>query len=192
MPLMDDLVEVLDLGPLLDRHSVEWRGRNFEELYSHLLSDSRLSPLVRDLEEAIRGYFSKLQLPDSVTLYDELVLSLREKDLIATFNWDPFLVQAYARNSEVRRLPRILFLHGNVSVGVCQADRVKGHRGAACNQCGEPFEDVPLLYPVTEKNYQDNAFISAEWEEFKDYLRHAYLFTVFGWLLADLDGLRVA
>jgi hypothetical protein len=35
-----------------------------------------------------------MEIPDHVTLYDELLLTLRSKDLIATFNWDPLLLQA--------------------------------------------------------------------------------------------------
>jgi hypothetical protein len=33
-----------------------------------------------------------LELPDHPTVYDHLLLSLRKKDAIFTFNWDPFLL----------------------------------------------------------------------------------------------------
>ena len=48
-------------------------------------------------------------IPDDVTLYDYLVLSLTDKDAIISFNWDPFLVQAYRRNIDVGNLPQLIF-----------------------------------------------------------------------------------
>ena len=50
-----------------------------------------------ELEATIREYMSSFELPNKATIYDFLVLSLTSKDLIATFNWDPFLVQALSR-----------------------------------------------------------------------------------------------
>jgi hypothetical protein len=46
-------------------------------------------------------------------------LSLREKDVIATFNWDPLLFAACARNHTRTKLPYIIYLHGNVAIGYC-------------------------------------------------------------------------
>ena len=46
---------------------------------------------MREIETRVDEYFADLELPGHPTIYDRLVLSLREKDLIATFNWDPFL-----------------------------------------------------------------------------------------------------
>ena len=40
-------------------------------------------------------YFSSLALPEHPSIYDYLVLGLRPKDVIATFNWDPFLMLAH-------------------------------------------------------------------------------------------------
>ncbi|MHA1748548.1 MAG: hypothetical protein ACTSXN_02865 [Promethearchaeota archaeon] len=37
-------------------------------------------------------------MTESPTIYDYLILSLRKKDVIATFNWDPLLVQAAWKN----------------------------------------------------------------------------------------------
>jgi hypothetical protein len=92
-------------------------------------------------------------MPDEPTLYDYLMLSLRETDLIATFNWDPFLVRAFIRNRDVAAMPQLAFLHGNVEVGVWLKDSVKGFRGDICAKCGNPFEATTLLYPVRNKNY---------------------------------------
>lgn len=60
---------------------------------------------------------SSYELPDSPTIYDFLVLSLTEKDLIVTFNWDPLLVQAICRVQRyTSNIPQVAFLHGNVAV----------------------------------------------------------------------------
>ena len=73
-----------------------------------------------ELDSSIRRHMSEYQLPDEQNIYDFLVLGLTSKDLIATFNWDPFLVQAMQRASRfVNRdsLPQVAFLHGNVVIG---------------------------------------------------------------------------
>src|ERR1700722_15150472 len=83
---------------------------------------SQYPDLIKRIEDIIENYFAFMQLPEEATIYDYLILSLREKDIIATFNWDPFLAQAFARNMEVigfRNMPKIVFLHGNVAMGVC-------------------------------------------------------------------------
>ena len=54
---------------------------------------------LKDLFRSAYDYFAMLRLPDSPTLYDYLILSTM--DIIATFNWDPFLLQAYVCNKVV-------------------------------------------------------------------------------------------
>jgi hypothetical protein len=49
-----------------------------------------------------------LKLPEEATIYDYLVLSLRSPDIIATFNWDPFLYQAFERNRHIGQPERFL------------------------------------------------------------------------------------
>ena len=78
-----------------------------------------MNQLQDNLESAVRNYFKSLELPDEPTIYDYLILSLTEKDAIVTFNWDPFLMQAYRRNLTVGNLPQLIFPHGNVGVGLC-------------------------------------------------------------------------
>ena len=95
-----------------------------------------------------------MRLPDELTLYDKIILCLRKKDLIATFNWDPFLALAYRRNLHIKELPRIVFLHGNVAIGVCLEDKVKGDMGEKCPKCGKYFQQTGLLYPIRDKNYK--------------------------------------
>lgn len=47
----------------------------------------------------------EIQIPERPTIYDQLLLNLRPKDLIATFNWDPLISQAYKRNKDEFDLP---------------------------------------------------------------------------------------
>jgi hypothetical protein len=63
------------------------------------------------------------KLPNEPTIYDHLVLSLRPKDLIATFNWDPFLYQAFVRNGHVGDMPYLAFLHGTMNDSITAPTR---------------------------------------------------------------------
>lgn len=94
LPSMLNFVQVLGLSTMLDKASIEHEGRNFEDIYDQIHKDANLASLRLELEEAVYDYFNSLEIKDVPTIYDHLVLSLREKDVIATFNWDPFLVQA--------------------------------------------------------------------------------------------------
>jgi hypothetical protein len=95
LPSMMTFVDVLGLQPILAEHGISFvAGTNFETLYAGLAEDSEKQAIARQLERAVSNYFGSLRLPPHATLYDRLVLSLRSKDLIATFNWDPFLYQA--------------------------------------------------------------------------------------------------
>ena len=89
LPLLTDLVDVLSLRPLLTRHGLSAEAQDFEPLYSSLVEGGQYTDLLAELDGRVRDYFSSLELPASPTLYDHLVLSLRPKDVIATFNWDP-------------------------------------------------------------------------------------------------------
>jgi len=79
LPLMRNFVEVVGLNDLLEEHGIDYQEKNFEELYSDLHFSKEHSNLVRRLETRIREYFSRMELPDSLTLYDEIVLSLRKE-----------------------------------------------------------------------------------------------------------------
>ncbi len=130
-----------------------------------------------------------MDLSHDATIYDYLILSLNVNDAIATFNWDPFLCQAYARCSRLtHQLPRIIHLHGNTGIGVCYKDDVMGythsvvgHGNAVCGTCKKPFEPTQLLYPIAEKDYSSNPVIKAEWESLRDFMEHSYYITVFGY-----------
>jgi hypothetical protein len=104
-----------------------------------------------------------LELPTEPTIYDSLVLALRPKDLIASFNWDPFLTQAFLRNNQITELPNCAFLHGNVSIGYSAEDGRAGPAGARHRVTGNYYAPTPLLFPVTQKNYNHDPFIKQEW-----------------------------
>lgn len=181
LPLMKDLVETVELTGILKSHGYNYQGENFEVLYSNFSLSEKNRPLLEEIEAAVREYFRGMDLPDHATLYDFLVLSLRKKDLIATFNWDPFLLRAVQRNREFEdQMPAIRFLHGNVANGFCYADNRLGADGFSCPDCGEPYSESKLMYPVTKDYAQDQA-VRTEWADFKKALGRASLLTIFGY-----------
>lgn len=187
IPLMCNLVETLGLSSELDRYGIPWEGKNFEEIYSDLYEDARYERLVITINTSVQEYFSELKLPDYPTLYDHLVLSLRRKDLIATFNWDPFLYYACWRNHKIAELPGVVYLHGNVAIGSCLKDNKAGLTGTKCSVCGNQFIPSNLLFPIKQKNYSQDPFIKREWESLRAYLKHAYMLTVFGYSAPHSD-----
>ena len=141
---MDNLVETVGLDDIVQTLPKGMKSRNFEDVYSRLYEINPDSQTIREIESRVLGYFRRMELPSQPTLYDYLVLSLRPKDLIATFNWDPFLYDACTRNHTKTRLPCVVYLHGNVRVGYCLQDMRKGLAGANCSQCGQPFTSSRL------------------------------------------------
>lgn len=135
----------------------------------------------KKLEYKICEYFGKLVIPDEPTLYDYLILSLTEKDAIISFNWDPFLMQAYCRNMNVGNLPELIFPHGNSGVGICNKCRVKGYANCICPHCYGDLEQMPLLYPIGKKDYSGISVIKNEWERAKFVLSKAAGITVYGY-----------
>jgi hypothetical protein len=191
LPSMQNLVETLDLEPIIKRHGLNYQSQNFEAFYDELSQSGQHPELLDEIESEISGYFARLKLPDEATIYDYLVLSLREKDIIATFNWDPFLAQAFARNQDVvgyERMPKMAYLHGNVAVGVCYNCNTMGWRFNGCTSCNKDFSSSKLLYPVAKKNYTDDSFIKSEWDHLRLYMQKAYMVTVFGYSAPKTDA----
>lgn len=189
LPVMANLTSVLKLGTLLQRAGLApYRGDNFEHLYDRLASSDQYNDLRVDIEARVRRYFASLQLPESATAYDLLLLSLRAKDLIATYNWDPLLLQAYARNRMMKELPRVVFLHGNVYLGYCTNHWRKGYSSQNCEVCGKPFEESPLLFPVTNKQYRNHPLLAGKWDELFRTLQHSYMLTIFGYAAPSADA----
>lgn len=181
LPLMNNFVDILGLNSLLSQAGVDFGTDNFEEIYNHLHQNDAYREIREELEKKIYDYFSRLEIINQPTLYDHLLLSLRGKDIVATFNWDPFLLQAYRRNAEKFKLPRLLFLHGNVGVGYCANDTVAGLIGNRCSKCDCAFAPTKLLYPIAEKNYHLDGFISLQWKELNQHLQNTFMITIFGY-----------
>jgi len=169
LPVLADLPDCLDLRTSLSAAGFSVQS-DFESIYDELATSGRHPGLKAEIESRVRSYFESLALPTTPTLYDYLILALRENDLIATFNWDPFLAQAYMRNCGVAKLPQLAFLHGNAGMAVCLKDRITGFRGEKCQKCGQPMQPTTLLYPVRDKDYTSDAFIANEWSRLKSVL----------------------
>ncbi len=187
VPVMCELIEYLNLGPILKSHHVDYEDTDFESMYDDLVTSGKYPELVNEIESRVQKYFSQLSLPETATIYDYLVLSLREKDLIASFNWDPFLALAWQRNNQVVKLPKIVFLHGNVEIAICLKHRVKDFTGNVCKKCEKPLTPTPLLYPVKQKNYSAHPYIEAEWNELRYFLKSTYFLTIFGYAAPEMD-----
>ena len=186
VPLLREVAADLALAQLFPDDLRELADEDFEAAYSRLAVSGAD---VTDLDAKVRDYFSRLELPDEANLYDLLHLCLREKDAIFTFNWDPFLLQSRVRLARlnVGKFPRPFFLHGNVLAGYCLDDAVSGLVGDRCRTCGKPFAPSKLLFPVEQKNYNDDPFIAREWEALRAYLDAAFMFTIFGYSAPTTD-----
>lgn len=182
IPLLRDIALDLDLNKEFPKELIDLSKVNFEAAYSKLFNLGYKSNIAK-INTQLFEYFSNLQLPEETNLYDVMQLSLRDKDAIATFNWDPFLIQSRTRLAKlgVTKFPKLFFLHGNVSVGYCLKDKVSGVVGNRCRTCREYFKPSHLLYPVENKNYQDGAFIEREWNAVRYFLKHCHSFTIFGY-----------
>jgi hypothetical protein len=171
LPSMDNFIETLGLQDILDKIPHALRSKNFEKLYGNLHEADPDSTVLKEIETRIRTYFGNMSLPEEPTIYDYLVLSMRSKDLIATFNWDPFLYQAWCRCRDFTDdLPFRSFLHGCVAIGYSKEDKRCGPACMYARKDGGFFEPTKLLYPVEQKNYTDDEFIKHEWDRLKYWL----------------------
>lgn len=187
LPLMNDFVEIVGLEEFFNDNSIDYSNQNIEEIYSNLYSANPNSEVIIELNERIIEYFSLMKIPDKVTLYDELILSLQKKDAIFSFNWDPLLLQAFSRNHTLNELPSLYFLHGNVSVGVCEKDQRAGYINNRCSVCGEKFSPSKILFPIKNKNYNKDLFIESEWQALSLYLDNSFMFSIFGYSAPTTD-----
>lgn len=187
LPLMSNFVETVNgLSSYLDKCGIDYKGQNFEELYNSLYEDSQYDEIRSTIEEIIYDYFAQMELPKEPTLYDHLVLSLTGLDVVATFNWDPFLWQAICRNYDrvgEANLPYPLYLHGNTAVGMCtKHEKIQiSHKDGMCSKCRTLLSRSKLLYPIGKKNYNIDPFIKSSWDRVKSCLKNAYMFTIFGY-----------
>ena len=186
--VMDGFLEKLGLSEVIEDLNLVTQSDNLEDIYSEIAERDEYADVRSELDTRIRNYFSEFEIPDEPTIYDFLLLSLRKKDLIATFNWDPLLLQAYQRTVKITTdLPDLAFLHGNVLVGYCLEHQYGGKVDNRCPECDEWFSPSRLLYPIAKKNYNDDPYTKNNWKALKNYLSKAYLVTIFGYSAPKTD-----
>jgi hypothetical protein len=186
LPLMNNFVDVLGLRSIVKDGGND-ANQGFESLYSSLFAADPDSPRLKEIEASVAEYFGALELPPHPTLYDFLLLSLREKDAILTFNWDPFLADACVRNAGEAPLPHIFHLHGNVHVSFCTQCQMSMPNADVCPTCERDLKPTPLLYPIEKKNYASDPFISLQWQAARKYIRRAAIITIFGYSAPTTD-----
>lgn len=81
----------------------------------------------------------------------------------------------------------MLFLHGNVFVGICPKHKTKGFTNCVCSKCASPFRPTQLLYPVKDKDYESSQDIKKEWDLLRHQLEHAFVITIFGYSAPKTD-----
>ncbi len=188
LPLLKDFVDIIGLEVEMKTAGVAPPYSDFEAIYSEIHSNPKLKKVRESIEQKVTDYFSSLELPDEPTLYDHLVLSLRPKDVIATFNWDPFLWKAIRRNNKFTKGPCVLFLHGSVAISKCINCEITISRSyIKCPKCGKQCDEVPILFPVTNKDYVSDPVIAGHWRTLKRYMEKASIFTVFGYSAPKTD-----
>ncbi len=186
--VMDGFIDNLGMRDVLKEINLKTKSDNLEDIFSELPENMKNNEILEILENRIFDYFVEFKIPVEVTIYDFLILSLREKDIIATFNWDPLLMQAYLRVQQItKKLPRLLFLHGNVSTGYCKKDNVMGLLGNLCRSCLNPLKKQKLLYPIKNKDYHSDPFIEKSWKYTQLVLSEAFLLTIFGYSAPKTD-----
>ena len=192
--VMNNFIDELGLGDILKNINLSTNSSNLEDIYSELYDKEEYKPERENLEQSIKNYLSELKLPDYPTIYDFLILSLRNKDCIASFNWDDLLIKAYQRSLKITdNLPNLLFLHGNVSAGFCAKCGEYGALNLECPNCGVRFIPSPILFPIKNKNYSSDQFIKTQWEQFKIKIQEAGFLTIFGYNApqTDVEAIRI-
>lgn len=182
LPLLRDVATDLELAASFPDDLQEFAVTDFEAAYSRLYERER--ELAAPIEDAIADYFRELRLPDEANLYDAILLSLRKKDAIFTFNWDPLLFLSRIRLNQLGlndHLPSLFFLHGMVAAAYCEKDDVWGYTNGRCSQCGELFTPTRLLFPVEQKDYNTDPGIRGAWAAAQDVLKATFQLTVFGY-----------
>lgn len=186
---LSDIIAGLDLHTKVD---------NLEEVYIELddkIKNGYINESYRiKFEEKIKSYLRKFELPDIPTIYDFIILGLTSKDLIATFNWDPLLVQAINRVSQyTSNIPHFAFLHGNIDVGYCKDHHQLGSIGSKCSICNRLLVPTNLLFPIRNKDYTSDPAIKTSWDDLKTAIGKAYLITIFGYSApkSDIDAISI-
>lgn len=181
IPLMDELPNVIGSHWNDLIQSANPPVEVFEAQFSWIRREGRHTDELANVEKVITGYFETLELPDEPTIYDYLVLGLRSKDVIATFNWDPFLMLAHKRNRVIGDLPDIRFLHGCVRYATCIEHDVLGCPSEMCPKCHQELARGPLFFPDDDKDYAKDALVQRDWKIVAEKFKKAFHLTIFGY-----------
>ncbi len=190
---MDGFFQNLKLESLIEGLPLKTRSSNLEDIYSEINERSKTESAFLSakaiIEERVFDYFNSFAIPDNPTIYDFLLLSLRSKDLIASFNWDPLLIQAGNRLLEKglilpKYMPKTIFLHGNVGVVFDPKSSSSSMHSKYNVNLGQKSK---LLFPVKDKNYADDIVIKDSWKMVTEYLKRTYILTIFGYSAPETD-----
>lgn len=102
--------------------------------------------------------------------------------------------EAYQRNLKLtNNLPKLVFLHGNVSIGSCEKSKTFGPNGYKSIKSGENFKPTKLLYPVANKNYNSDSFIKSQWNLLSKFLEKPARVTIFGYSapISDVEAISI-
>lgn len=188
--VMDNFIENMGLQDILSDCHIQTTSRNLEDIYSELSTRSDCAEIKNALEDQIRYKLGKLVIPDTPTAYDYLLLSLRDKDYVFSFNWDNLLIQSYQRLQKhfTADLPQMHFLHGNIGISFCEDCRiVQPSKNCKCVRCGGQLSSPGLLFPVKKKDYTSDSYIAGAWNCFLRALEDARLLTIYGYSAPSTD-----
>jgi hypothetical protein len=166
----------------------KYKNLDVEELCKKMYSEDDV--LYNKFEALIRQKYALLELPDSFSILERLIMSLNADDAILSFNWDDLIIQAYNRVQEYIPsvlLPKIGFPHGNA-----QACYNQERYGSKRNPNNHNLIDSPLNMPVNELNYKKDLFIKSQWQILDFYIRNCQMITFFGYRgpVSDRDDLN--
>ena len=183
LPVMTDLVDVVGLQHLVEEVGRDYtKESNFEAIYGQLALEPSHLNLLGEIERRVDEYFAALSLPSQANLYDRLLVSLRPKDAVFTFNWDPYLFDAYQRNRVAVPLPEIFFLHGNVRIGACASPTIAGALGtSAVRIASRPWQTYLCSTQSNGKTISSDPYIHRIWEAANILFKEALTLTIFGY-----------
>lgn len=191
---MDGFIKNMGLSHIMEGVELHTTSENLEEIYTELCNRADMTDVRYCLEEGIVSKMKEYILPEEPTVYDYLIASLKGGDVIVSFNWDNLLIQAYNRILNItpmrdeRRLPYLVFVHGNVGMGYCRDCGMPSaiqHR--TCSRCGGLIKESKLLYPIKNKGYANDVNINRSWNAFLSEIPTAGMITLFGYACPESD-----
>lgn len=64
LPSMNDFIDVVGLGDIVESLPIDLRASNFEDLYSKLHNNNPDSPAIKEIERRVYEYFKDMKLPN--------------------------------------------------------------------------------------------------------------------------------